>query len=486
MFHEIRDSDIATRWLAAGLCLQRLTASPADEIPSTSRAAFKLLSESGAIPPAGVLSDVARLLAGHTLEVKQELPAAAPELRQAIRHYEDQFLGRLAADPRLDAIADAIAKLPPSRAADAVPLMVGRLMERMGYTGGVSMSPGVARRATEQVSRELLEQGYATLREAGELTDWMVTGYEQLVAAARRTGALLSEADVFLLENLDVLDSLTQRLAIEQMVEVADELGRTLPRRLKPRNQSQRGRTPTQIEDEDQYPIGGFASISTSGSLENLVSSELIYMDETPGESVDLFDLRYVEGELLYYTRDESVFVRTRRQLTFVILPELSRARFKDQGLSWQRLVIVFGVIACTVRRLSDWLSEEGLSFRVVFVHDGSRTTPLKAEKGLCELLLREWIEKEMCTVDEADALEDVLFQAAEAARTAQSDVVAFTMDEPPALELDPRVRLATISVQNPTPVLRWHDRNVREVPTEDEPWSSWRTATLDLLQEVI
>ena len=177
---------------------------------------------------------------------------------------------------------------------------------------------------------------------------------------------------MFALENLVVLKSLTQRLAIQQMVEVAEELEKALPRRVK-RKAPSGNRTPTQVEDEDQYPIGGFSAMSTSGSIENLVTSELIYMDEVPDpESVDLFDLRYVEGELLYYTRDESVFVRSRRVVTFVLPPSLVEARFKDPGVRWQRIVVVFGAILSLVRRMSEWLSEEGLLFRIAFVKDGS------------------------------------------------------------------------------------------------------------------
>lgn len=485
---EIRDGTEATEWLTAGLCLMRLAESPVDEIPLVSRWAFRILSESGALPPAGAVSDIGKLFTGTPLQTKQELPASDVRLKRAIRHYEDQVLGRLAADPRLEAVIDAIANLPPHLQGDAVPLLVQRLIERIQYTGGVSMSPGIARRATEQVSNELMEKGYATLRDGDEVAEWLISGYEELVAAARRSGSLLAEADVFLIENLDVLDSLTQRLAIEQMVEVADDLERWLPRRLKPKNKDNRGRTPTQIEDEDQYPIGGFSSISTSGTLENLVSSELIYMDDVGSSGdVDLFDLRYVEGELLYYTRDESVFVRSRRLLTFAITPELAKARFKDQGVRWQRLVIVFGLIACAVRRLCDWLNEDGLKFRVVFLHDRSRSTPLRAEKGLCELLLREWIEKEMCTIEETDTLEDVLFQATEASRQAQCDVIAFTMGDIEAPEIDPRVRLATIDLKNPVLTMKWHDRITKVVPVDEgDPWGSWQTATLDLLQEVI
>lgn len=52
------------------------------------------------------------------------------------------------------------------------------------------------------------------------------------------------------------------------------------------------------------YPVGGISELSNRGSLENLLRSELIY-SETDTE-IDLFQVRYVEGELLYYQRDSN------------------------------------------------------------------------------------------------------------------------------------------------------------------------------------
>ena len=92
----------------------------------------------------------------------------------------------------------------------------------------------------------------------------------------------------------------------------------------------------TSLTDEDHYPTGGFSSIATTGTMENLVISELIYMedpaDKDAAGGVDLFDLRYAEGELLYYTRDESQFVRDHRAVGFALSSDLTRARIKDRG----------------------------------------------------------------------------------------------------------------------------------------------------------
>ena len=56
---------------------------------------------------------------------------------------------------------------------------------------------------------------------------------------------------------------------------------------------------PTRVLDEDQYPVGGYTSISTRGSIESLLHSQLAYMEP---ESPDLFDMKFVRDELFYYS----------------------------------------------------------------------------------------------------------------------------------------------------------------------------------------
>ncbi len=483
---EIRDSDEATRWMSAGMCLMRLSRPTETEVTQIAKRVIRAVSEAGALPPVGVLADVGHLLSGGALKFEAPLPAADKAVLSAVRSYEDQFLGRLAQDPRLEAIADALMRLPEGSRDDAVALLITRVSERIGYDKAVSMSPGVARRATEIAADELLELGYDALRQGHELTEALAAGYADLVRGARRTGALLTDADVFVFENLTVLDSLSQRLSIEQVVEVSEALSRMLPKRMKPKSPNQRGRTPTNIEDEDRYPIGGFSSISTSGSLENLVTSELIYMEGADSSEVDLFDMRYVEGELLFYTRDESVFIRSRRQLNLVLSPQLVEGRFKDAQLQYQRLVILLGMINCVVQRLAAWLNEEGLFFRVVFLTEDHSKTPLIAEHDLAALLLREWVEKEMAEVVQIGSLDELLEQAEEAARNAQVDVVVGGMGLPKVkAELNPMVRVASLSLKEASPELRWLDQH-GAVGVDPEPWGAWVAVTMNLLQSVI
>src|SRR4029077_9489540 len=124
---------------------------------------------------------------------------------------------------------------------------------------------------------------------------------------------------------------------------------------------------PTRILDEDTYPVGGFTSIATRGSIESLLHSQLAYMEDEP-ERPDLFDVKYVRDELLYYARDENQLLRRRRTFVFVLFPDLVELRFKDADLPWQRIVFLLALVVATVRTLTEWLRTEALCFHFLFV----------------------------------------------------------------------------------------------------------------------
>jgi hypothetical protein len=194
-------------------------------------------------------------------------------------------------------------------------------------------------------------------------------------------------------------------------------------------------------------------------------------MDEAASE-VDLFDMRYVEGELLYYTRDEAIFVRQRRVIAFVLDVSLVAARFKDPELRWQRIVALLGLVACAVRKLFEWLSAEELTIRVLFLRDAIGEVPLAAERGLCAILLREWIDKGVVEVRDA-RLDEIVKEAALESRRARVQLV---LVGPPALadalqSLDPDARVTTTRF-DPLATVR--------------PWQAWIDDSLELLRGIL
>ena len=468
MTTELRGPREAEQWLCAGLCLARLEGASPEAVAEALPWLLATHAELPALPPPGVVVDLGRLATGASLAPTRPVPDSVPHLRVAVRAYEDHVLARLAAEPHLVAVVNALARLPVELRPRGVAFLVARVLTRLGFAAGTAVSPGLARRVLEHPPAELLQTGHAALRERGAAVERLGEAYEALASAARRTRALLGDAEVFTLENLARLQGRAQRLALEQAVEAAEALAEALPRRARPRT-PQAGQAPSHLEDDAAFPLGGFSSVSNVGSLENLVTSELVYMDDDAG--LDLFDMRYVEGELLYYTRDESLVVRRRRVVTFALLPGLTQARVKDAGLRWQRGVLVLGLVLSLVRRLSVWLGEQELRFRVVVVGEG-----LEAERGLCELLLREWLARGTAEVTTAARLETVLAQAAEDAKRARTDVLLLGGHDAPPVHA--RVGITLLDVTHPVP--RSTPSSSPGPPGEDL-WATWRSVTLEL-----
>ena len=99
---------------------------------------------------------------------------------------------------------------------------------------------------------------------------------------------------------------------------------------------------PTDESAADAFPAGGFDAISQRGRFENLVRSEVAYVGAAATGDIDLFDLRYVQGELLYYTRDESPLLDQRRSFALVF-DAPTALRDKHLELPTQTLVMVQG-----------------------------------------------------------------------------------------------------------------------------------------------
>jgi hypothetical protein len=462
----VLEREEAAATIEAGLCLARLLP-PAESAARAGPWIFATMGERLDIPPPGVIADLGALLFGATLEpARAAATADDPALAAAIRRYEDALLGRLALNWRVASAGFAVARLPRQMHAQAVGILVSGVLARVGYRAGMEVSPGVVRRIIER-SSEALQRGFATLRDDANVRRWLADAYADLARRAQQARDLIGDADLFALENLTVLGSLGQRLAVADVVRAQEAMASALPRRL-PRRHPDEGDLASRLEDESAYPAGGFSSVTRSGSLENLVASELIYMDPPPASGakaeVDPFDVRWVEGELLYYARDEAIVVRRRRLVVFAFATDLVQARVKDRELPWQRIVLVLGAVLVLTKKLVELLGEEELAIQVAFLHEEGMKTPLGEEKDLTELMLREWREKGRVDVVEA-TWGEVVELAGTNARRALVEVVrvAASPHEPKATALDRRVVFAEL------------------VPPAG-PLDAWSRATADLL----
>lgn len=481
MSGERLDGPHAEAFLSACISLAREAATSATWFETSVRALEAAYTERPLLPAPTLAFDLTALLHGERL-----LPVPTPGLepvREAMRGYEDHVLARLTSDRRWTRLTEAIAGLPKDLRPAGVGMIAAQLLSRLKLAQGTAVSTGVVRRFAARPPEEVLEAGRVALYDA-QIAAHVVEGLAQLSRAARRTRELLSDAEVFLLENLAALKGLGARVALGQLAEVAQAVGERLPARL--RGQPfEDGDAPTSLEEDSAYPVGGFSSISTQGSLENLVTSELIYMEpgDDPALRPDLFDIRFVESELLYYARDESVAVRKRRTLVLVFDPSLVRGRVKDPGEQYQRLVWLLGSVTALVRKLSEWLNTEALRFELVFVN-AAEEAPLAEEEGVLSLLLREYRERGQVELKRAEAPLAAIRAARELHR-GRARVLLFAAKVPAGLEGDAAAD-AIVDASGPTPRLHWAQPEPEHAPAFATAAEAWAELTRRLLDGVL
>lgn len=255
--------------------------------------------------------------------------------------YEDRVLGRWAIDPTVLDAHVAIAGMPAARRDDAVAHAVG-----LALSEALLAAEGVARGNPAHLRAWGNELDAGTLDPEGvhgQVGDeWREWAEAQHVACARALppGRLFRPEDLWEIAHLPELPSESARLALRTILGFTSRIGPVSPSvALSLRHKVRE--VPIEAEEADQYPAGGFDAISTRGAFENLVRSEVAYVGEGSAErgGVDLFDVRFAENELLFYTRDESPLLDARRDLT-VVLHRPSAQRHKHPSLPAQTLVL--------------------------------------------------------------------------------------------------------------------------------------------------
>jgi hypothetical protein len=228
------------------------------------------------------------------------------------------------------------------------------------------------------------------------------------------------------------------------------------------------------------YPAGGFASITpggaTSGNIENLVVSELIYMDDD--EPIDVFALRYVEGELLHYTRDDSVLRRHRHLIGIALGADLDDARVKDRDLPWQRLILALGLVVAAIRWLVEQLGDQALAVQLAFPPH-----VLAEERQIVALLLEGEIVRGTVEIVE-QPWRDTLELAARAARTAIADVVVVSTGDLP--EIPAGLRVLHVGLADAAPIVRELAPRRGDSEGNGEPWLAWCEGAEDLLRWLV
>lgn len=444
---ELRDSEIARTFLMQGLWLQRLNPTTVETIGAPLSCALTLAAADDAVPPVGFIADVIHLIRGDIVTQHDDVHGPHGLPPQSIRAYEDYVLGKLYADAAFERASTAISRYDEADRIKAIAWLLARLCEHIQF-GGVLISPAVARSLQGLPPDELLVQSGDLLQTDG-LLPLLPEGYEQLITGFRTVGEVLSAEDVFELERGTALIEFGQRLALRQTLRAADEFARKLPQKT-PRPSSRQRIIPTHIPEEDTYPVGGFTSISTRGSVESLLHSQLAYMEKDDARRPDLFEIKFLRSELLYYSRDDNDFLRRRRTFQFVLFPDLTTCRIKDPEQLYQRLILLLGMQVVLVQKLVEWLSDDALLFEILFVNP-SGPPPLDDEQELLQMILADQIQSGTVTID--SVLPDkVTERAEEHARTSMTHSLLFTTKKQ-SLTFDQAMPI-NINVAKPRPRL--------------------------------
>jgi len=471
---ELRELDAARRYILEGLWLQRAVKPSARTVRAALEWAMEIASAGHPLPPIGFVADVGNVAFGVDPDQRVKEAHTVPGWPPALgRSYEDHVLGKLYADWTFERAGDALRKYKEADRRRGLAYVVNQIRERTGIPG-VMLPPAVIRTLLTTNADELLQSGIDGLVRDGP-SPLLVEMYEAIVSAGRRMAEVLDQADILALEQGTALADMGEYVAHRQILQTTTKLESRLPARpVKPL--IGRKEVPTRVHDEDQYPVGGYTSISTRGSIESLLQSQLAYMEK---ETPDLFDMKFVRDELFYYSRDENQFLRRRRAFVFVLFPDLISARFKDAELPCQRIVMVQSLILALVRKLTDWLSTDAIRFDVLFVQEGGKTA-LEEEAKLLTLLLREPIERGDGTVADRPNKDAVIAYLNRLARMAQVHCLAVGT-EPFELEMD-NVVVTEMVVAGPRPELGEGDGVVAELEGEDA-FEVWQETALRVLQ---
>jgi hypothetical protein len=468
--HELRNSDDARRYLQQSLWLQRVVAPGVATVAAALEWALELLGGGEPLPPLGFVADVGQaVFQGEISQGKEHLQIHGwPE--GLARTYEDYVLGKLYADSSFERAADALRHYRGRDRARGLAFLLTQFRQRAGF-GGVMLSPAIVKALRERPAAEILAEGWDSLSTDGPMP-LLPALYEELVGQVRQTAGVLGPEDVFELEHRTALAQFSQRLALRQVLQASAALEAGLPPRgLRP--QLRKHEVPTRILDEDMYPVGGFSSISTRGSIESLLHSQLAYMEE---ERPDLFDIKYLRDELYYYSRDENQFLRRRRTFVFAFFPDLVEASFKDAELPYQRIVVLLGLTLAVLHQLIDLLSEDALVFEFLFIDN---PVALAKEKALLEMILREQIANGTAVIANLPEGQLVNHCDGRARRSLCHCLTMATADKDFKTE---EAIVTRLTLSGPQPELRSKEER-RLISEPEAAMSGWTTALETLLQ---
>lgn len=392
---EVHDSHEARRYVLQGLLCQRARAVEPRSVRTALEWALEIASSGEPLPATGFVADVGHIAVGTDWAYSQPALPDIPGFSSVlVRSYEDYVLNKLQTDALFSRAADACQGYAAKDRVRGVAYLVKQIRKRAGV-GGVELSPAVIRNLINRLPDSLLAEAQTDLLEKGP-QPLLLEQYQQLVSGGRLIADVLAFEDVLALEQRTALASMSQYVAHRQILQQASELESRLSERLMPAATS-RPEVPTSLPDEDLYPVGGYASLANRGAIENLLHSQLAYME--PHDQPDLFDLKFLRNELLFYARDDNQFYRRRTAILIVLDCDPLTVRYKDPELPVQRIVLALAVILALYRRLNERHRTDSLRWELLLMQspEGQK---LDDEAALLKFLFRDALDRGSASID--------------------------------------------------------------------------------------
>lgn len=310
------------------------------------------------------------------------------------------------------------------------------------------------------------------------------------VSASLDFDRLLAAEELYELEHLRVFARHSLRLAARGMKRVERLLGPRRQRSL--RLLRERALAETSLESTGTYPTGGIAELTTSGPIENLVPSELIYLD--PGQPMDPFLLRFAENELLKFLRDSTVLRMMRRSVVFYIedCADFVCPIVKGAELHGTKAVrCLMGLVLALVADLLAVFRHDDVDFVLRLVCAPGESASTTAERreivDVLHLLLREKEEQGNARVEslDGDLAEEVDAARAVAGRSLTVVVIARPQQAARVAALPRAADRRVVAVAVHTQPLERPAEGL-EVPLAEAPLQALRTAREAILQRIL
>jgi hypothetical protein len=486
---EIRDLEEGMRYLLEGVRLARVIPPPQEAAVVDQALAWAawLVAEGVPLPPMSFVLDVGHIASGRFWSGRQQ--GAAPEFgphRRLVQAYEDRLLTRLPLDPAFDRAASAIARYPDGERPKAIAFLLKQLAAHLEL-GGAHLSLEALRRLQARIKQADLSQILGEYQ-YDHMSQFMSELYTDMIQSLRRVPLLLPWEDVAALEDRSALGGMAQWIALRQIRQLVSHWEKAIKPRPH-RSREKRKNWTTRLLQEDQYPVGGFASLTTRGSLESLLHSQLVYMER---EKPDLFDIKFLRNELLYYSRDENNFVRNKRVYVFVI-EKIIDLRFKDPEIPYERIILLLSWIVAIIRWLTEHLTDEAINFEIRFIkhasprkNAGVSFSPEERweEQRWLELLLRDWIERGTAQVNVSDTFAAVCEEMEQWSRQADVYCLYIAPEDQEQVALPQGAMYTHLRIDGPCPHISIH----REQTKRDDikPIAAWSQALNCLLENWI